>query len=199
MDEWGDIGTFPVVIYGYRGKLVIVHNIKSLILEDDVNNIKVTVGSFWWDEDSISFFGPDEEYFFIRLHWGRMLVFELSTGRLITNSDGIEKEKWEKLQSYAERKIEETALLKLNSQTPEERKTGCIVVGQLMVKKAIPRLRELLNDESYILVLEEGRSPGVRAFYVRKAAKEALEAMGEKVGDIAIQMKETDNVKYDNE
>ena len=43
MDEWGEIGTFPIVIYGNKGTLIKVHNTESLGLESDIENIKITI------------------------------------------------------------------------------------------------------------------------------------------------------------
>jgi len=70
LDEWHNVGDFPVVIYGPLGSLIYVHNRESLHLEKDILYIKQTVSSFWWSENSLAFFSPDSEVLFIRLHWG---------------------------------------------------------------------------------------------------------------------------------
>lgn len=57
------------------------------------------------------------------------------------------------------------------------RETGCIHCGQLKLDDAVPRLRSLLEDKSTFSRI--GYREEV-VYYVRKAAKEALEAMGHK-------------------
>ena len=194
IDEWPEdfrsvLGTFPVVIYGPNGKLIKVHNDISLGLGDDFDRIETLSGSMW-NEDSIIFFGPVEEYLFIRLHWGRLLVIDLSTGDLcgkapagkIDDEDRNEmgREKWEQLQNYARQQIEELALSKLDSFDLDERKAGALVVAQLKIRRAIPRLRELLDDKAYGFT-STGWQPWHKVYPVRKAARQALISMGEHV------------------
>ncbi len=197
MDEYGEIGTLPLVIYGRNGLLIAIHSTESLGLVplsiygrngslimlhsndplglmDDAPNIKMTVSSFWWSEDSISFFDPEDKLFFIRLHWKKILAVNLADGKLcdmnyIDSNDII--------RNYVNDKIRKIALSKLNSKLPEERSTGAFVVGQLGLKDAIPRLKELLKDSEYY---EEGGGGGPlkTVYYIRKRAKEALEQMG---------------------
>ena len=187
MDEWHRVGKLPVVIYGFRGDLISVHNIKSLGFEDDIEHIKRTVSSYWWNEDAIIFFGPKEEYLFIRLHWGKMLVIELWNGELCDKSwCEAHKKKWKALQKYANKKIEEIALLKLDSKNSDERKTGALVVGQLKIRSAIPRLKELLNDKASYTT-RSGDRPERKVYYIRKRAKEALEGMGVNVKGIIVE------------
>ena len=195
MDEWGEVGKLPVVIYGPNGRLDKVHNLKSLGLKSNAH-IKTTISSDWWNEDAIIFFGPKEEYFFIRLHWGKMLIIDLRIGRLyeeIVDSEiynkkyyEMEKRKWKELQDYAKKKIEEIALSKLGSKDPDERKTGALVVGQLKIRRAIPRLKELLRDVEYHL-FQYGDKSQRKVYYVRKRAKEALEGMGINVKGVVVE------------
>ncbi len=83
MDEWHRLGELPVVIYGKRGELVRVHSTDSLGLKGDAAHIKQSVSSYWWNEDSSSFFGPKDETFFIRLHWGKLVMLDLHNGDLM--------------------------------------------------------------------------------------------------------------------
>lgn len=199
MDEWHKVGEFPVVIYGYNGELVEVHNIKSLGLEADFEHIRRTVPSYWWNEDALVFFDKNENYLFIRLHWGKIIIIDIRTGYLCD-------EKWMKLNQketdelldYAKKKTEEIALLKLNSEDPEQRRTGALVAGQLKIRKAIPRLREMLDDKSYY-ISQSGDEPSLIILYVRKAAKSSLEAMGEKVDNVVVELKEKGHLKKDPE
>ena len=87
MDEWHSVGDLPVVIYGRRGDLIRVHSTDSLGLADDIMHIKMTVSSYWWNENSISFFGPKEQKFFIRLHWGKWIVLDLRRGDLFLKDE----------------------------------------------------------------------------------------------------------------
>ena len=80
MDETGRIGKLPIVIYDDRGRLVRVHSRETLDLNRDYNRIQRTMYSFWWSEDSVSFFGPNEQTFIITHISG--FIFKLT--RLIT-------------------------------------------------------------------------------------------------------------------
>ena len=192
MDEWGEndeggeeIGKFPVVIYGEQGELIKVHSIETLDLYG-IGPFIQSMSRFWWNENSISFFGPEEEYFFIRLQWGRTFVIELRTGRIcVEKTDGemdnenyceVGGEKWKDLQAYAIQMVKEIVLSKLNSEDPDERKRGALFAGQQMVREAIPRLKELLSDKAYY---EPSGEFGLRnESYVSKSAREALKKMG---------------------
>ncbi len=199
MDEWGSLGELPVVIYGWRGGLVRVHSTDSLGLENDVRHITMSVSSYWWNEDSMSFFGPDEETFFIRLHWGKLLLLSLDDGDLMNDEwygrhKGwhIPEERWKTLHDFARREHRERALQWLDSEDSRERKIGAVICGQAKLEEAIPRLRELLTDEEHMLSFR-GILPaqGHRVYYVRKAAKEALENMGEDCEDAVVNERTT--------
>ena len=83
-------------------------------------------------------------------------------------------EKWMKLNQketdelldYAKKKTEEISLSKLNSEDAQQRRTGALVVGQLKIRKAIPRLREMLDDKSYY-ISQTGDEPSLIILYVR--------------------------------
>lgn len=83
MDEWAGVGKRPVVIYNSRGALIKVHSTDSLGLAEDWEKIKVSTLSYHWNENAISFYGPEEETFFIRLHWGKLLLIRLRDGALM--------------------------------------------------------------------------------------------------------------------
>jgi hypothetical protein len=197
MDEWHSVGKLPVVIYGPLGDLIQVHSTDSLGLKDDIAHIRITISSYWWNEDSISFFGPADEKFFIRLHWGKWIVLDLRSGALFEKEQTFFREdlrreheqEWEKLVQYRQKTLAKHAIRLLGSESAMDRNTGALVSGQEKLREAIPRLRKLLDDkESYTTNVPKERT---RVYYVRKAAKEALEAMGEKVQPVIIE--EPDN------
>jgi hypothetical protein len=197
MDEWHSVGELPVVIYGPRGELVRVHSTDSLGLKDDTLHIDRTISSYWWNENSISFFGPDEAKFFIRLHWGKWIVLDLRRGDLFQKEemffrDDLRKQheqEWEKLVQYRQQTLAKHAIRMLGSEEAQDRQTGALLSGQEKLKEAISRLRKLLDDkESFSTNVPK---EWTRVYFVRKAAKEALEAMGEKVQAVIIE--EPDN------
>jgi hypothetical protein len=186
MDESGQLGTLPLVIYGRNGSLVAVHSTESLgLLKDDILNIKMSVSSFWWSEDSISFFGPEDKVFFIRLHWKKIMTVNLSDGRLC-DKNYIDSN--DRIRSYADDKIRKITIVRLNSKLPEERSTGALVAGQLCIRETIPRLKELLEDNSSY-DCKSGDDPWQTVYYIRKRAKEALEQMGVTVEGIVTEEK----------
>jgi len=193
MDEWHRVGDLPVVVYGPRGELVRVHSLDSLGLKEDGEWIKTTVTSRWWNEDSISFFGPDDAEFFVRLHWGKWIVIDLTNGDLFQREetffrDDLRKkheQKSERLAQYRKQTLAKYAVRMLRSEEAEDRKTGASVCGQEKLTEAIPELRKLLADRATLSTNVPKQWTSV--YFVRKAAKEALEAMGEKVGYILIE------------
>lgn len=185
LDEWGHVGTLPVVVYGPRGELIRVHNLESLLGATDVPG-RVTVSSVWWNEDALVFFGPKDATLFVRLSTGRLIMISMKSGSLMDD-------KWFRLESAIGASDENTraslhavskegaadlALRYLQSDNPRQRRTGAVVAGQLGLRDTIPRLRALLKDETESLSII-GLLP-VRHRYVADAAKEALIQMGEK-------------------
>lgn len=203
MDEWHGVGELPVVIYGARGRLVKAHSIKSLGLEGDIGHIRTTMGSHWWNEDSVSFFGLKEETFFIRLHWGKMLILDLSTGNLVAKgSHGfgravVNDEVWRTLLDFAAKHLRQRALAMLLSMEPDDRKIGATLSGEMLIREAIPRLRQLLKDRSYYTIMGGSYTESTLVLYVRKAASEALKKLGEEPGPVLTELPEKGHLKYD--
>jgi hypothetical protein len=185
INEWFHIGELPIVIYGDKGRLIKVHSIASLGLDNDQGQIKSTVSSYMWNEDSIAFFGPEDEYFFIRLHWGKWITIELQNGKLFKKDmyffrQDLESEHLkicEKLKSYRERKLKELVFAMFGSSNPEERKIAAVVSGQEKYQDAIPKLQQLLNDRKFYII-DGGKK--IKKYYIREAAKEALASMKKK-------------------
>lgn len=182
MDEWSNIGELPIVIYGDKGKLIKVHSIESLELKNDQEHITISVSSYMWDEDSIAFFGPKDEYFFVRLHWGKWITIELQNGELFKKDiyffrKDLKAEHLkinEKLLLYREKKLKELVLTMLYSNKPEKRKVAARISGQENYREAIPRLKKLLNDQAYYII---DRGKKSKVYYIRDAAQKALDSM----------------------
>lgn len=193
MDEWGSVGELPVVIYGRLGRLVRVHSIDSLGLRDDARHIVRSVSSYWWNEDSISFFGPEDKRFFIRLHWGEWIILDLHQGGLLQKKgrfyrDDLREQhesEWKELVEYRQRTLATHAIGMLESDSARDRKVGALVCGQAKLADAIPKLSKLLDDQAYIST--NVPKPQTRVYFVRKAAKEALHAMGREVDGVVTQ------------
>lgn len=186
MDEWHHVGTLPIVIYGAYGRLISVHGLDSLGLKYEYEHIIRTVSSYWWNEDSISFFDPNQEFFIVRLHWGKMIFLDLDSGDLMDSKwhetargKLMPEKKWQSLHRFASKQVKELAIQLLDSEDSNERKTGALVCGQNKIEKAIPRLIKLLSDTEYSIT--NLPKEWTRSYYVRKAAKAALENMGQKL------------------
>jgi hypothetical protein len=190
MDEWGQVGRFPVVVYGHNGELVAVHSTESLGLGQDGQHIVKSVSSYWWNANALVFFEPREEVLCIRLHWGKMLLIKLIDGEVMSHEWyehrrdwDPDARRWPELMKYAARHSGELATKMLVSKEPEERQTAAIVAGRLQLREAIPALNALLSDEAFYWSSKSARffwGMG-RCYYVREAATEALEQMGVKV------------------
>jgi hypothetical protein len=189
MDEWHGVGKLPVVIYDFRGGLVRVHTTDTLGLTEDVLNIERTVSSYWWNRDSLSFFGPEDKTFIIRLHWGKTLFLWLEDGDLMDDECHkgwlMKETDWKALRDFADARFRKDGPALLDSKQASKRKIGASICGQLKITSAIPRLKVLLEDDQYCMSSSSFNS-WTRVYYVRKAAKDALEAMGEKVNDVIV-------------
>jgi hypothetical protein len=198
MDEWGQIGKLPVVIYGSRGDLIQVHSRESLGLTGkdigmDIIKIEMSTSGFWWSKDSISFFDPKEEKFLIRLHWGKWLVFDLRSGELFPRESrfsGADAKQthageWQRLDEFKTKTITPRAIALLKFPEPEKQKTGALICGQEKIREAIPLLKGFLTSPASYLT-GSGKQK-IRVYFVHKAAKEALEQMGENVTGVIIE------------
>tara|TARA_R110002049_G_scaffold247930_3_gene422420 strand:- start:2310 stop:3194 length:885 start_codon:yes stop_codon:yes gene_type:complete len=192
MDEWHSVGELPVVIYGGRGELIRVHSTDSLGLRDDISHIKMTVSSYWWNEDSVSFFGPKEELLFIRLHWGKFIVLQLRDGEIFLKDqiffrDDLRKQherKWNTLEEFRRKTLARHAIKMLSSTDANDRKTGAMICGQEGLSSAIPKLKNLLTDAEYYTTNDP--RAWTRVYYVRQAAKAALEELGENADTVVV-------------
>jgi hypothetical protein len=193
MDEWHEVGSLPIVIYNFRGELVKAHYLESLFKGKRVPGRR-TVSSKWWSEDSLSFFGPDDKVFFIRLFTGQTLMLWLRDGDVmdedwfaVAQHISITKQDWDSLPAYGTKRSAELAMEHMKSNDSETRKTGVIVAGQLRLRDSAPTLRSLLSDNDYCLTNLHGGLWMYRDYYVRRAAKNALQLLGEETGEVVVE------------
>ncbi|HOX57823.1 MAG TPA: hypothetical protein PLC99_13125 [Verrucomicrobiota bacterium] len=138
-----------------------------------------TAGTHWY-RNAMGFVSQDERYFFLRSDSGEIVVLDLGRGQVAAKPP---KEPLDE----AGRWFRKRAVELLASKEPVERETGALAVGQMKIREAIPALRALLEDDSYVSVYPSEGKPH-REYYVRKAAKTALEAMGEQVTGVETQV-----------
>lgn len=122
-----------------------------------------------WCRDCIAFFDTLERHFIIRLHWGRFVVVDLQT-----RTASLE------LPSEIKREVDETVrkrvLAWLTSSEPRERANGARYAGDLRLRAAIPKLKELTSDPTSGNS-KKGDAPVVKSYWIRKAAVAALKKM----------------------
>ncbi len=152
--------------------------IKESDLNLDYKSELATAGNDWY-QNSIAFINKSDNYFVLRLRWNKILVIDLKTKTLI---NAIPKELSEEIKDT----LYQRAIKLLSSDNPKDKQTGAIVCGQMNIRNGIPKLKELLSDEAYYSQ-QSGESPWRTVYVVRKAAKEALESMGEIVSGVIIE------------
>ena len=182
MDEWANIGKLPIVVYGHDGRLICAHNLVSLGLKEQSSD-----GG--WSDSALAFFGLNDRVLFIRLRSSKKLMIDLRFGDIMDEKwyarrKGwyITEEEWSSLRSFGDSESVKLAVGLLNSENANDRLTGVLVIDQAECRDAIPKLKELLNDEDYVTI-KMGDAPTTKVFRVRKAAKEALEKMGVPIED----------------
>ncbi|HOX47513.1 MAG TPA: hypothetical protein PK668_28220 [Myxococcota bacterium] len=138
-----------------------------------------TAGTHWY-RNAMGFFSQDERYFFLRSDSGEIVVLDLGRGQVAAKPP-------KEILAEATRWFRTRGVELLASKEPVERETGALATGQLKVREAIPALKALLQDDSYVSVYPSEGKPH-REYYVRQAAKTALEAMGEQVTGVETQV-----------
>lgn len=157
-----------LIIINDNSKVSKIFSIEELKLK--IMPIISTAGLIWY-QNSIVFFNKKEQYLIIRLKENEMVIVELKSNTLLYN---ISK----KLKKEIDKIVSKNALTLLSSKDAHERQTGAIICGQIKLKKSIPNLIKLLTDEEYYKT--NVPKEWTKVYFVRKAAKEALEAMGKK-------------------
>lgn len=195
--EWHEYEKLAVVVYGVNGCLVNVygelrqivdlsHFVPAMPPYSDGEAIAYSNSGWHWLSRSLMFFGPNDEYFVMRLRNKDIVVLETATGQLI---DG----RWKAAQRLSPNRIEEydafkktlgrlavlKALKLAASDLREEKADGQFVLNQCRDHDSIHVLEQALKDStSKSIDTPQGR---LREYPIRKAAKKALEAAGEKV------------------
>jgi hypothetical protein len=171
VDEWRKAGTNPLVIYNKKGAKVAAPSLGALGLTDeDLAKVKKSQTATWWARDAYIFFGPKSEHVIMYLRSGKFLVTNLKSGKAVpANKAG-------KLVAYGRDVVGAQVVTDLGAENAQQRRVAAEIAGQLKIKEASDNLRALLEDSANF------RSGGKRVYYVRKAAVEALQAMGEEVG-----------------
>ncbi len=141
--------------------------------------VQSTAGYIWYD-NSIAFVDAKEHTLIIRLKEPRIVAIDLISREVLRRMP-------EHLSAEVDLTIHDAGVRLLKSSHPRDRQTGAIVCGQLKIREAVSTLRFLLTDSTYVSQ-KSGDAPWVNLYYVRKAAKEALEAMGEPVTDIQVEI-----------
>ncbi len=140
-----------------------------------------TAGTIWY-QNAIAFTDSTGGFLAIRLASQRIILVDL-TSRALTNQIP------DRLREEIARSTREKALKLLGSYEPFKRQTGAILCGQLRIREAVPQLKSLLSDTDYYTTYYTTNLPlqWFRKYYVRKAAKDALEAMGQKPSGVIIE------------
>lgn len=218
--EWGDdpMDEFPLAIYGPKGELVRVFHSSTEF--GDQRDKRAALGNSTirqWNDNSIIFFGPagegfvggtGEETLMIRFSFGQCTFINLANGYVMYHykdhgqeddeqKDHEQDEFFLPPRQFADKQIRKRAQRMLYSKGSYERNTGAMVSGQLKLRENIPRLRQLLNDIDGSYTRGSGEGTMI-ILYVRKAAKKALESMGEKVGNIVLEIEEKGHRKVNH-
>ncbi len=136
--------------------------------------IMSTAGLLWYD-NAISFFGPGAKTFIIKLKHGNILVIDVENAAVL---EEVSKEILKQVDSLLASK----SFNLLHSNDPRDKQTGAIACGQLKIERAISFLKDMLKDETHYYQRSGKKESTI--YYVRKAAKEALESMGINVENI---------------
>lgn len=183
--EYGEPAKLPVVIYDRWGELVHVHNLVSLGVGGAGPDREALVSGKRWTDDSLALFGPEDETFVVRLSSGKFLVIDLFDGCLVPD----DSEMWKEIVDNRDKQIRGMVPAMLESEDRFTRRTGATIAGQLGMNGLLPALRKLLHDDATYST-RSGDGPWTKVFFVRKAAKKAIEALGEEPGKVVTELPE---------
>jgi hypothetical protein len=174
MDEWGQKGLLPVVVYGHGGFLKRVYNLQSLIGDDWIMKTRQTISNTHWRRNALTFFDSKENAFFIRLAWGEVVYVLLPIGYVQRWQETDWFAPYDGLRSFYDETVFKTVQTLLASPDPHDLQTGALVAGQRSLVDFVPQITGLLSNSAYFTKGE------LKIYYVRDAAKEALRKMANK-------------------
>jgi hypothetical protein len=170
MDEWGEKGFLPLVVYGAGGRLLRVFSLQDLLTKEELSHLERSVSSIQWRQKALVVFLPNNELI-IRLSSGHEIWVDLAKADLLQKAVVDAEENSMRIRSV----VCDAAVAALDSPNADEREAGATHCGQLKITKAIARLKELAaHDESrrvYGLIWRK------EVFPVREAARVALQQM----------------------
>lgn len=204
-----------MVVYDATNGVVSSHSIEALGFtgRERLDHARyTTAGLQWYYPNAVAFFSSDERFYFLHLPWGKTIAFDLSSQDVMK---AVPRELESLVRQTLESKA--LALLESGQQTQEERRqalvtalrlkdaderaaamrvlsfyqmntdreTGAMICGQLRLTNSIPRLIALLADDAYTTVGSGDKWR--RVYFVRKAARDALAAMGHAVENVVIE------------
>ena len=145
MDAWGSVGSDALIFYGNHGKVIKRYEKAEgvLITPDENKWVERSISSFWWSKGTHAQFTADGQYFWVWLPWGRMMVFDVTTG------DAIDSEALRLQIGRGRATILKTAQLMSESSIPLERIATARLAGWLNGQAVLPILRKLLLDPYY--------------------------------------------------
>ena len=91
----------------------------------------------------------------------------------------ISREKWKSLIDFGKSRTAELAVEYLASPSGWHRETGAMIVGQVRIRDAIPRLQVLASGDAAYLSRIDETNRRRKLYFVRRAAANALVAMAE--------------------
>jgi hypothetical protein len=164
-------------------------SIDHLRLRYDYPNMEMSTAGIHWYKNNIAVFNKNETFFIIKLGWDYYIFIDLRKKKIIKNPS-------KEILSEAKLRMKNMVPKMLDSTSPYKRETGAIACKDLKLNEYISKLKKLLNDKEFYTKYS-GNDPGVIVLYVRKAAKEALIALGENVKNVVTELPEKGHLKYD--
>jgi hypothetical protein len=199
--EWGNYEKLPIVVYGERGRLINVYGDLEQIMSRSYSpldhglasgtGLPSSISGRHWLSNSLAFFESNEDFFVVRMSNRETLVFETQSGRLVDEHWKMTNrlfpgavEKYENLRKNMGRLIILRSLELASSGQSDKRENGLYVLNQCHDRDSRDILKEALRDPtSRVIEQPQGK---VREYPIRKAAKEALEMLEEKVPESVI-------------
>lgn len=198
-DDWGEMGKLPVVIYGPKGELKKAFDIESLVDLDgeDGKHIFTSTSGPSLSHLALSFFGEDDEILYVRLQWGRILMFNCKYGLFLGQSWDENKRKhrvwvkskenWDRLYAYGEGEVPKRILELLDKRDERNLRLGAILAAEANLTNAIPKLWAIMNEDRAFVSMS-GKPANKQVIYgIRYMTQHALGELGEDTSSVKLE------------
>jgi len=141
-DQYHQVGYGKVLVFlGEKGQVLRAYTLKDLFSQSRIFRSTLSISSLWWDEPESFLFLKNSDRFGCLTCWGEVAIFDATTGERLSEQGADGDELRSSVLQIAHRELE--------SDKDREVGNGIRLVGLLKDRESVPKLRQLLTDPSF--------------------------------------------------